>query len=106
VLSADPQTWVGLSSSDVAERLRREGYNELPAADHRTFLTLVLEIAREPIFLLLVGCGAIYWILGDAQEALILLGFVLFIVGINLYQEQKTEKSLYWRRAIATVCWG
>ncbi|PSN18412.1 ATPase, partial [filamentous cyanobacterium CCP5] len=42
----------------------------------------------------LVGCGAIYWVLGDAQEALILLGFVLFIVGINLYQEQKTEKSL------------
>jgi Ca2+-transporting ATPase len=106
MLSADPQTWVGLSSSDVAERLRREGYNELPAADHRTFLTLVLEIVREPIFLLVVGCGAIYWILGDAQEALILLGFVLFIVGINLYQEQKTEKSLYWRRAIATVCWG
>jgi Ca2+-transporting ATPase len=32
--------------------------------------------------------------LGDAQEALILLGFVFFIIGINLYQEQKTERSL------------
>ncbi|PSN18033.1 hypothetical protein C7271_14670, partial [filamentous cyanobacterium CCP5] len=59
--SADPQTWVGVSSSEVAERLRREGYNELPATDRRTFLALVLEIAREPIFLLLVGCGAVYW---------------------------------------------
>ncbi len=90
----DPQTWVGLSSTEAAARLSREGYNELPASDHRTFWALVLEIGREPIFLLLVGCGVIYWFLGDAQEAMILLGFVLFIVGINLYQEQKTEKSL------------
>jgi E1-E2 ATPase/Cation transporting ATPase, C-terminus len=48
----------------------------------------------EPIFLLLVGCGTIYYFLGDAQEAAILLGFVLFIVVLTLYQERKTEKSL------------
>lgn len=36
----------------------------------------------------------IYWILGDLQEALILLGFVFFITGISLYQEGKTEHAL------------
>ncbi|MFM7324206.1 MAG: HAD-IC family P-type ATPase, partial [Nodosilinea sp.] len=90
----DPRNWVGLSCLEAAARLRQEGHNELPSSDRRTFWTIALEILQEPIFLLLVACGLIYWMLGDAQEALILMGFVLFIVAINLYQEQKTEKSL------------
>jgi Ca2+-transporting ATPase len=46
------------------------------------------------MFLLLIGCGTIYLILGDAQEAFMLLGFVLFIMAISLYQERKTERTL------------
>ena len=90
----NPQELVGLSEQEVTQRLQTEGYNELPSSDRRNILGIVLEIASEPIFLLLLGCGGIYLFLGDTQEALILLGFVFFIVGINLYQEQKTEKSL------------
>ena len=84
----------GLSSQEASERLKQHGYNELPSTQHRTFLTIALDIIQEPIFLLLIACGVIYLFLGDAQEALILLGFVFFIIGINLYQEQKTERSL------------
>ena len=90
----NPQELKGLSESEVAQRLQIEGYNELPSSDRRNILGIILEIASEPIFLLLLGCGGIYLFLGDTQEALILLGFVFFIVAINLYQEQKTEKSL------------
>jgi P-type Ca2+ transporter type 2C len=43
---------------------------------------------------LLVGGGIVYWIIGDIQEALILLGFVFFLTGISLYQEGKTEHAL------------
>jgi Ca2+-transporting ATPase len=84
----------GLSEAEAARRLKQEGYNELPTSKKRSLWVIALEIVREPIFLLLVGCGVIYLLLGDAQEALILLGFVFFIIGINLYQEQKTERSL------------
>ncbi|MGB8700414.1 MAG: cation-transporting P-type ATPase, partial [Thermosynechococcaceae cyanobacterium] len=93
VLASEPRLFVGLSDNQALERLRKEGYNELPATKKRNVLKIALEIAKEPIFLLLLGCGAIYFLLGDAQEALILLGFVFLIVGINLYQEQKTEQS-------------
>ncbi|BFM40404.1 cation-translocating P-type ATPase [Synechocystis sp. LKSZ1] len=84
----------GLSAQEAADRLKQDGYNELPSTQHRTFVTIALEIIQEPIFLLLIACGVIYLFLGDAQEAIILLGFVFFIIGINLYQEQKTERSL------------
>lgn len=91
---AQEQQFNGLSQQEAIDRLQRDGYNELPSTQHRTFLAIAWEIVREPIFLLLLACGTIYLFLGDAQEALILLGFVIFIVAINLYQEQKTERSL------------
>ncbi|MCY7334788.1 MAG: HAD-IC family P-type ATPase [Chamaesiphon sp.] len=56
--------------------------------------SIAWEAIKDPIFLLLVGGGIVYWILGDIQEALILVGFVLFITGISLYQEGKTEHAL------------
>jgi P-type Ca2+ transporter type 2C len=91
---ADSPQFSGLSESIANQRLKQEGYNELPSTQHRSVLFIIFEIVKEPIFLLLVTCGVIYLFLGDKQEALILLGFVFFIVGINLYQEQKTERSL------------
>ena len=46
------------------------------------------------MFLLLIACGVLYLILGDFKEALMLLGFVFVIIGITLYQENKTERAL------------
>ena len=46
------------------------------------------------MFLLLIACGAIYLLLGDRTEALMLLGFVLVVVGISFFQERKTERAL------------
>jgi Ca2+-transporting ATPase len=89
-----PSPFVGLSEGEVSTRLQHEGYNELPERQKHRFWAIAWEVVQEPIFLLLVGCGAIYLLLGDAQEAWILLGFVFLIIGINLYQEQKTERSL------------
>ncbi|MDO8930406.1 MAG: HAD-IC family P-type ATPase, partial [Bacteroidota bacterium] len=45
-------------------------------------------------FMLLVACGVLYLVLGDVQEGLMLMGFVIFIMGIEFYQEKKTEKAL------------
>jgi len=46
------------------------------------------------MFLLLVAGSLIYLILGDLQEALMLMGFVFVVMGITLYQERKTERAL------------
>jgi Ca2+-transporting ATPase len=46
------------------------------------------------MFLLLVAGGLIYLLLGDLQEALMLLAFVFVVMGITFYQERKTERAL------------
>ncbi len=84
----------GLPSATAIARLKQEGYNELPSGRSRSLFAIAWGIIQDPIFLLLVGGGVIYWVLGDLQEALILLGFVFFIMGIGLYQEGKTEHAL------------
>ena len=94
VSPVDINTVTGLSEQDAIARLKDEGYNELPSAQSRNLFSIAWEIVQDPIFLLLVGGGVIYWILGDLQEALILLGFVFLITGISLYQEGKTEHAL------------
>ncbi|MFA5073555.1 MAG: cation-translocating P-type ATPase [Nitrospirota bacterium] len=84
----------GLSENEAAEHLKRDGYNELPTSKKRSFFAIAYDVVREPMFLLLVACGAIYLVLGDIQEALMLLGFVFVVIGITLYQERKTERAL------------
>ncbi len=62
--------------AEAAAQLARDGYNELPSSKPRSIFRIAWEVVREPMFLLLVACGSIYLLLGDAQEALMLLGFV------------------------------
>lgn len=87
-------TAVGLSDEEARERLLTHGPNELPAARRRGLLALLIDVVREPMFILLLAGATLYLLLGDIQEALMLLGFVLVVMGITLYQEQKTERAL------------
>ena len=84
----------GLSEREARDRLAAEGYNELPSSDRSGLLRAAGEVLGEPMFLLLLGCGGIYVLVGDVHEAAILLGFVVLVAAITLYQEQKTERTL------------
>ncbi len=90
----DITTAKGLSEAEAAELLQKVGHNELPSAKPRSVLAIALEVAKEPMFLLLVAGGLIYLLLGDLQEALMLLAFVFVVMGITFYQERKTERAL------------
>jgi Ca2+-transporting ATPase len=84
----------GLSEREAADTLATEGFNEIPSAKRRSIISLAFSVIREPMLLLLLASGVIYMVLGDLQEALMLLGFVFVIIGITLYQERKTERAL------------
>jgi Ca2+-transporting ATPase len=84
----------GLSREEAAEKLSIEGYNELPVSKKKSIFGIILEVIHEPMFILLIGSGLIYFVLGDISESLMLMSFVLVIIGITVYQEQKTERAL------------
>ncbi len=84
----------GLSEVEAQARLKAEGYNELPQSNQRTPFRIVLEVLREPMLALLLGGGAIYLVLGDPKDALILLAFALMAIAITVIQETRTERVL------------
>jgi len=84
----------GLSEAETVERRKKYGLNELPSAKKKGILNIAFNVLKEPMFILLVACGGIYLFLGDTTEAMLLLGFVFVIMGITIYQEGKTEKSI------------
>ena len=92
--SVELKTPRGLSSAEARARLEREGYNELPLTRQRSTVAIAVEVAREPMFLLLIVSVAIYLGLGDLREALVLSFSLFVILGITIFQERKTERAL------------
>ncbi|MBK7264594.1 MAG: cation-translocating P-type ATPase [Rubrivivax sp.] len=84
----------GLDPAIAAQRLREEGPNELGVSQRRTLRDIAWDVVREPMFLLLLGAGTIYLVMGDTREALILLGFVLIIMTLTALQERRTDNAL------------
>ncbi|MDG0818140.1 cation-translocating P-type ATPase [Bdellovibrio svalbardensis] len=92
----------GLSHEEALNRLKRDGLNELPSVKPRTFFRHLLEILKEPMSSLLAACGIVYALIGDRQEAFILMGFWALIIFITLYQERKTENALTALRRLSS----
>jgi Ca2+-transporting ATPase len=90
----DPESLIGLSNEEAAKRLREDGYNELLSQKKQSLLSIFLNVLHEPMLVLLLGAGMIYLIIGEVNDALILLLFVFVVVGITFNQERKTERAL------------
>jgi len=99
---AAPEQLPGLSVEEAARRLARDGPNELPAERPRGLGRIVLGVFREPMIALLLLAFAVYLVLGDIGEGLILLVFVLVVVLITVVQERRTERALHALRDLSS----
>ncbi len=84
----------GLGEEDARARLQQEGPNELPAQKKRSVWSIAFDVAREPMFLMLVAAGSLYLLMGEPADALMLLGFVFVVMAITIIQERRTERAL------------
>ena len=101
VLELEHDKIKGLSEAEVLKRIKLEGYNELEGSKKHNFIFTIFDVLKEPMFILLIACGFLYVFLGDIKEALMLLFFVFVMIGISIYQENKTEKTLDRLRDLA-----
>ncbi|HYL25339.1 MAG TPA: HAD-IC family P-type ATPase, partial [Burkholderiales bacterium] len=92
----------GLTSAQAAARLAAEGPNALLASRERRLLGLALGVLHEPMFVLLIAAAAIYLVLGDLREALVLGGSVVVIIAITVVQERRAERALEALRELAS----
>jgi P-type Ca2+ transporter type 2C len=84
----------GLTQVEAARLLVTEGQNALPGSEPKSLWRIVADVLLEPMFLMLLGAGSVYLLIGDTAEAIFLLGSVLAVIGLTLSQERKTQRSL------------
>jgi Ca2+-transporting ATPase len=92
----------GLTSEQAALRLSSFGYNEIAPAKKTGLWALLVTVVTEPMVFLLLVCALLYIFLGDLSEGLMLAASILLIIGIAVYQEYNTEKTLTALRNLAS----
>jgi len=93
VQGADPGL-DGLDEQEARRRLANDGPNELPRTARGGLASTAIDVVREPMILLLLAAGAVYFVLGDPIEAIPLAASIALIIAIELYQERRTERAL------------
>jgi Ca2+-transporting ATPase len=84
----------GLTSAEAKERQETYGKNELTSQKKDSFFKKAFHIVCEPMFLLLMVTAVFYFILGEPRDGAVMLIFVAIIVGIDVVQEWKTDRTL------------
>jgi len=92
----------GLTSAEAKIVLLRDGHNELPSEGKKSAFKILLNVLFEPMLLLLLASGSVYFLLGETRDAFMLMTFVVVVIGITFYQEKKTEKTLEALRALSS----
>ncbi|MDQ8017182.1 MAG: HAD-IC family P-type ATPase [Bordetella sp.] len=84
----------GLTDEEASRRLDRDGPNVLPSASRRGLLRIARNALTQPMFLLLLATAGLYALLGDLDDAGMLVVSVLAVGGLSIYQEQRAERVL------------
>ena len=84
----------GLSNEEARRILASVGYNELVEKKERGVLSFIKSVFGEPMFFLLLGAAALYVLLGNYKEGLVLSMAMVLIVAITFFQKQKSSRAL------------
>jgi len=98
----DSALLAGLSDGEAAQRLSTHGLNEIEDRQRHGLLSTLRGVVAEPMFLLLLVAAAIYLVLGDLGEGLLLAFFAMVTVGLVIFQERRSERALDALRQMAS----
>jgi Ca2+-transporting ATPase len=84
----------GLSEDQVLKSRAENGSNSLDHQDKNNFLTSLIEMVKEPMFLLLMTATGIYFITGDYGNGIFMAVAIILVSTISLYQESKSRNAI------------
>ena len=88
------ETKKGLTTEQAKELQQQFGKNELVPKKKEGFILKMFRVVCEPRFLLLIAASVVYFILGEPKDGAIMLIFVVAVIGIEVIQEWRTDKTL------------
>ena len=91
LVSTEPTT--GLTSSTAAARLEQYGVNSTPTRT-QSFWAVFVEEIREPLILMLLALGVLYFVWGQVEEALTVCAIIALCVLLEIAVEWKAKRAL------------
>lgn len=84
----------GLSNKEVLQSREKNGFNSLDHQDKNYFLVSLIEMVKEPMFLLLLLATSIYFITGAYGDGIFMTVAILLVSTISLYQESRSRNAI------------
>lgn len=84
----------GLSAAEVTQSRTQNGSNSLDHQKKNNFLSSVIEMVKEPMFLLLLTATSIYFITGEYGNGIFMAVAIALVSTISLYQESKSRNAI------------
>lgn len=102
VAALDTHLEHGLSIAEAAARLARVGPNVPFSEEEESIWEEILELFQEPMILLLIAVMVVYFLLGEHEDALIMLGAIVPIAAIEVLQETRTARAIRALKALVS----
>ena len=84
----------GLSNEEVAQSREKNGSNSMEHQNKNHFLVSLIEMVKEPMFLLLLLATSIYFITGDYGDGIFMAVAIVLVSTISLYQESRSRNAI------------
>lgn len=89
-----PSNIKGLNEQEVLAYRKEYGSNKVQQKERSGWLTVLFDMLKEPMLLLLIATTIIYFILGETGEAYFMLSAIIIVSGISFYQDRRSRKAL------------
>ncbi|WP_291076645.1 MULTISPECIES: cation-translocating P-type ATPase [unclassified Empedobacter] len=89
-----PENLKGLSDSEVKKAQQQYGDNAIKGEQNSAWYSLLFDIIKEPMTLILIAVSIIYVLVGDLGEAAFMFVAIVAVTGISFYQDSRNQKAL------------
>lgn len=89
-----PSHLKGLSTTEVKESQQKYSYNAIKDEHKSTWYSMLFDILKEPMTIILIVVSVIYLLVGDLGEAAFMFVAILALTGISFYQDSRNQKAL------------
>jgi Ca2+-transporting ATPase len=87
-------TLFGLTKNEVEQSRIKNGINSLEHQKKSNLFSSIIEMVKEPMFLLLLTATCIYFITGEISNGIFMFFAILLVSTISLYQESKSRNAI------------
>ncbi|RYF85873.1 MAG: cation-translocating P-type ATPase, partial [Chitinophagaceae bacterium] len=84
----------GLSSESISGLQKKYGKNEYRKQRRSALWIFLSNLFKEPLLLLLIISGCLYFILGQTPEGIMMLVAIVLVAAIGFFQEARSAKAI------------